>query len=127
MEKAVRYSKQREKVLQLLTGTKSHPTAEWIYKNLKEDDDNISLATVYRNLKQLTQMGVIQSFETGDRIEHYDATVEPHYHFVCNDCKKVYDIDMECFSEINSNVEDKTGYKVKGHSLIFYGHCNDCQ
>lgn len=127
MEKAVRYSKQREKVLELLTGTKSHPTAEWIYENLKKENDSISLATVYRNLKQLTHMGIIQSFETGDRIEHYDATVEPHYHFVCDNCKRVFDIAMERFEQINSNVEEMTGYKVKEHSLIFYGQCNDCQ
>lgn len=127
MEKTVRYSKQRENVLKLLNGTKSHPTAEWVYENLKKENSTVSLATVYRNLKQLSEMGLIQSFETGDKTVHYDATVKPHYHFACNNCKKVFDVEMKPFKNINGEVENLTGYTVESHSLIFYGYCNDCQ
>ncbi len=127
MEKTVRYSKQRENVLKLLNGTKSHPTAEWVYENLKKENSTVSLATVYRNLKQLSEMGLIQSFETGDKTVHYDATVKPHYHFACNSCRKVFDVEMKPFKNINGEVENLTGYTVESHSLIFYGYCNDCQ
>lgn len=127
MKKAVRYSKQRENVLRLLAGTKSHPTAEWVFENLKKENNSVSLATVYRNLKQLSEMNLIQSFETGDKNVHYDANINPHYHFACNKCKRVFDIEMSPFSNINREVEASTGYKVEEHSLIFYGYCNDCQ
>ena len=127
MSGITRYSKQRESILKLLSGLKSHPTAEWLYQELQTENEHISLATVYRNLKQLTQMGEIQSFETKDRTEHYDACIDLHYHFVCERCKKIFDLDIPPLKSLDEDVKSKCGHDIKEHSLIFYGECCECR
>lgn len=127
MKSAIRYSKQRENILKVLSETKSHPTAEWLYQNLKKDNEQISLATIYRNLKQLRDNGDILSFETRDHIEHYDAWTDQHYHFVCEICHQIHDLDVEPIKNLDTDVEKKCGHKVREHSLIFYGECENCK
>lgn len=120
------YSKQREAMLNVLRSTTSHPTANDIYVEMKKNDPKISLGTVYRNLSVLTENGMILRLDTEHDSVHYDGCVKQHYHFVCNDCKKVMDLDI---MPINSEkqIEEKYGYSVSGHTLIFYGTCNNCK
>ncbi len=126
MAPTIRYSKQRESILKLLSGTKSHPTAEWLYHNLKTENEQISLATVYRNLRQLVQLGEIQCFETRDRIEHYDACIDLHYHLVCDNCNRIIDLELSPLKTLDEEVKKMCGHDIKEHSLIFYGECCDC-
>ena len=127
MPGVTRYSKQRESILNLLSDLKTHPTAEWLYQELKSENENISLATVYRNLKQLSQSGEIQSFETKDRTEHYDACIDLHYHFVCEKCKKIFDLDIPPLKSLDEDVKKNCEHDIKEHSLIFYGECCECK
>ena len=123
----MRYSKQREALIEILKNTKSHPTADWLYTELRKKFPNVSLATVYRNLKQLTENGDILSISTGSGSEHFDGTVKPHYHFVCTRCGRVSDVDVATFDELNDSVKEKTGIDIHSHSLMFYGICSDCK
>ena len=80
-----------------LMGRKDHPTADVIYSNLKQQDPNLSLGTVYRNLTLLSDMGEILRLRVGDGVDHFDADTSEHYHFVCTECGSVIDLDMGCY------------------------------
>ncbi|MCX7714364.1 MAG: transcriptional repressor [Clostridia bacterium] len=126
MNKILKHSRQREALVKLLNSVTSHPSAEWLYTELKKEFPNISLATVYRNLNLLSQKGSILKLDVGTGTEHYDGDTKMHYHFVCTKCGAIIDINMPCIDYINSKVEDILNAKVSGHSLIFYGICKNC-
>ncbi|MFP3975151.1 MAG: Fur family transcriptional regulator [Dehalococcoidia bacterium] len=122
-----RRSKQRDTILKVLRSTTSHPTVDWIYDRVREDIPNVSLGTVYRNLNQLKQEGVIQELNVGSGPSHYDGTPENHYHFRCVKCGRVFDVDKPVNHELEREVEQKSGFRVLYHQVEFYGLCPDCQ
>ena len=126
MASVVKHSKQREALLELLKSTKTHPTASWLYERLRENFPNISVGTVYRNLKMLSDNGAILRLDIGSGTEHYDGFTHGHYHFVCNKCGSVSDIETN-FNSLNTMAEEETGCTVTNHSLIFYGNCKQCK
>jgi Fur family peroxide stress response transcriptional regulator len=123
-----RMTKQRKTILDVLKNTTSHPTADWIYEQVKKEIPNVSLGTIYRNLNLLAEMNKITVINYANDQSHYDGNTEVHYHFRCNNCQRVYDLHLELFEkEINNIVEKNTDYKVSEHRLEFYGICPDCQ
>lgn len=122
-----RYSKQREALIEILKTTDCHPTADWLYNELRKQFPKVSLATVYRNLRQLTECGEIMSIDAGTGCEHYDGNFRQHYHFVCKECGTIYDIDIKPYENLDSEMRDKTGIDIHGHTLLFYGICEDCK
>ena len=80
MEKAVRYSKKREAILEAIRSTKTHPSADWVYQTLKPTHPDLSLGTVYRNLDFFRQHGTIISVGVVKGQERFDATTTPHTH-----------------------------------------------
>lgn len=119
----MRYSRQREALLQLLRSTKSHPDAEWLYTGLRKEYPNISLGTVYRNLRQLTELGDILELNYGST-SHYDGDISPHYHMKCLCCNKIYDIQKQ---NVSITVKTEDGFQIDGISLMLNGICRNCQ
>lgn len=78
-------SPKRDRILEVIRGTKSHPTAEWVYLKLKDEMPELSLATVYRNLEQLTAAGELLKL-SGDT-SRFDGNTEGHYHITCESAK----------------------------------------
>lgn len=122
-----RMTKQRRLILEVLRSTKTHPTADWIYDRVREDLPNISLGTVYRNLKVLQELGEINELNYGSSYSRFDGVPMDHYHFCCEECGGVYDVEMDIHPSINDEVEDVTGFIVNQHRCEFYGLCLDCQ
>lgn len=127
MNPARKYSRQREALLMLLQSTRTHPTAEWLYTELKKSFPNISLATVYRNLNLLAQTGEIIRLDVGTGTEHFDAATKNHYHFVCRCCDAVIDLDLPPIVQLDHMAEKNNPVRVENHSLLFYGVCKNCQ
>lgn len=122
-----RNTKQREKILEILQGTTSHPTANWIYDKAKAEFPNISMGTVYRNLNVLEEMGMIQRLSCGATFDRYDANVKPHIHFVCKKCSRVTDIhDVLPSSKLKETIEG-IDLQVDTYDLTCYGVCKECQ
>jgi len=120
-------SRKRDAVLNVMRGTRSHPSAQWIYEVLRPEYPDISLGTVYRNLKLFIESGEVVSVGSVDGQERYDARTEPHPHFICTSCGKVIDLDCEMLSDAPySGIEDKTGLKIESHSITYKGLCADC-
>ncbi|HUI92058.1 MAG TPA: transcriptional repressor [Chitinivibrionales bacterium] len=122
-----RRSQQRERILEILKGTKSHPTADWIYKKLKEEIPELSLGTVYRNLHILISQGHIQKLPFGSTFDRFEAKIAPHYHLVCEKCGAVIDFEMPEYSDINKKAERLSSFKISRHRIDFFGLCEKCQ
>lgn len=125
--KVQKYSRQREALIKVLKGTTSHPTADWLYQQLREEFPKISLGTVYRNLGLLVESGQAIRINAGDSCEHYDGDTRNHYHFVCRNCKQVSDVDMEPIEELNAIAAESMNSDVESHSLVFFGICQNCR
>ena len=121
-----KYSRQREAIKEYLSHTKAHPTADTVYMNIRGNYPNISLGTVYRNLNLLAEQGEIMKLNCQDGSDRFDGNPKPHYHFLCNDCKKVLDIEMESIEHINKVAGAKFSGNIEGHVIFFYGQCPEC-
>ena len=121
-----RYSKQREIIFEYLKNTTAHPTAETVYNDLKVESPHLSLATVYRNLNLLVEIGKAVKLDTGENVDRFDANTDNHYHFVCTYCHKVSDVFDGVLPDktIENIVSD--GFLVEGHKLFIYGKCASC-
>ena len=122
----LKYSRQREAIKDFLMTRKDHPTADVVYSNVRTEFPNISLGTVYRNLNLLAESGEILRLSCGDSTDHFDATVTPHYHFVCRKCDKILDLEMSSLDFIEERAAENFQGKVQGHQVYFYGECEDC-
>lgn len=121
------YSKQREIILNTLKENVVHPTAEYLYAKIQEKDPKISLATLYRNLNQLTENGIIKKIDGLETSSHYDHNTHEHYHFICTKCRRVFDIDAEVAPELIRRTEEKTDFLIENHDIVFSGICKDCR
>ena len=119
------YSRQREAVLNVLCSTKCHPTAAWIYENVRKVLPNISLGTVYRNLAALSEEGVILSLSVGDGYEHFDGNSAPHTHLHCKRCGKIYDAPLK--QDILSGTANENDFSSETTVYIVYGVCSKCK
>ncbi len=119
-------SRQREKILSLLRSTDTHPTASWIYDELKKDFNNLSMGTVYRNINILIDQNLIQKIEAGSSFDRFDGNTCTHYHFICEKCGCIDDLPLDVCSELNKVIEESTSYKTEKHRLDFYGTCPSC-
>ena len=119
------YSRQREAILKVLGSTTTHPTAAWIYEKVREEIPNISLGTVYRNLAQLSEEGIIRKIPVGDNHEHFDGDTTQHSHFFCKDCEKITDIFIDT-EDSRKQVEAETGSRVDSGTYTFFGVCKAC-
>ena len=123
-----RYSKNREAILACLRGTKTHPTADWIYAQLKPDCPELSLATVYRNLNALKEQGKIRSVGIVNGQERFDAMTQPHPHAVCARCGAVIDLSgVPVPRELIDAVQAETGFSIREAVLQFTGLCPECK
>lgn len=122
-----RKSKQKEAIIGVLKNTSSHPCADWIYEQVRKEIPNISLGTVYRNLRLLKEAGTLSEFGLSDGIARFDGNTRAHYHFRCDRCGRVFDLDEPVDKTIEARIARKTGFTVTNHRLELSGLCLDCQ
>lgn len=127
MPKSTRMTKQKQLILDILHSTKSHPTADWVYEQARKAIPDISLGTVYRNLNVLKENNEIMELNYGSTFSRFDGNPENHYHFVCEKCGRVDDVDIPFQDEVNRLVTKIYGGEVAYHRMEFYGTCTDCQ
>lgn len=125
---ALKYSRQRESIKNYLLETTSHPTADMVYMHVKQEFPNISLGTVYRNLKLLTDLGEAIKITAPDGGDRFDGHVQPHNHFYCIDCGRILDLnmDMDAINHINELAAKDFDGIIESSTTLFYGKCNDC-
>jgi len=121
----IKHSNQRDAIISCLLDRKDHPTAETIYREVKEIMPNISLGTVYRNLNQLATMNQILIVKTPYGPDRYDPNPNQHPHFFCTNCSSVLDIDIDKDKLLSLGKESFQG-KINGCIASYYGLCPNC-
>ena len=114
-------------ILDLLKSVSCHPTAEWLYMELKPEIPELSLATVYRNLEQLSEKGIIQKLEGENKTTHYDGNPLPHYHLNCNSCSNIFDFPSDFVSLPLDKISDASDFTVTDYTVNFRGICPGCK
>ena len=122
----MRYSIQRNTILDVVKESSDHPDARTIYERVKLKIPNISLGTVYRNLNNLVAHNLIKKVSIYNDSDRFDKTICDHYHFYCNTCKKVYDITLKSENDINNLIEGDTNFKVNSFNILVDGICYNC-
>lgn len=122
----VRITPQRHAVLEYLLTSMSHPTADEIYKALEHKFPNMSVATVYNNLRILREIGLVRELTYGDDSSRFDSNMNEHYHIICEECGKIVDFHYPTLDEIESLAEKVSGFEISHHRMELYGKCKDC-
>lgn len=118
----MRYSFQREKIKEIVYNTNSHPTADWIFQKVQRTIPNISLGTVYRNLKQLEEEGIIRTILDG-AVARYDWNNDPHDHLKCKVCGDMIDVNL-FEDDIRETVMKKYKFEVDEVDMTIIGTCH---
>lgn len=126
MNTPLKKSKQRDALIAFLQSRQDHPSADLIYSSMRESFPNISLGTVYRNLALLCELGEITKLTVDDKADRYEARQDPHYHFICDSCNQVTDLELEALHDIDAIANNHFSGKITGHTTTFHGTCNKC-
>ena len=122
-----KHSKKRDAILNCMRGTTCHPTAEWVYQQLKPQFPDLSLGTVYRNIAAFKAEGMIDSVGVVNGLERYDANTAPHAHIICTGCGAVLDAETVVLPEdLLARVQSDTGCELLGYQITFSGTCPHC-
>ena len=127
MERVRKHSRKRDAILDCIRRTKCHPTADWVYQQLKPEIPDLSLGTVYRNISMFKEVGVIRSIGVVNGLERFDYNTEPHTHFICTECHQVLDLEeIDLPQDVIHQTESCFGGKIDSFQLQFSGQCADC-
>ena len=121
-----RNSFQRQLVLDALKSL-DHPTAQDVYTEIRRTYPRMSLGTVYRNLHQMAQEGILRRLNFPDSPDRFDIHLEPHQHIHCKRCGRYHNIDETSLGDIDRSVEQATGFEVESHRMLFDGICPACR
>ena len=118
---------QRLAVYEVLANTKEHPNAEMIFNSLQETYPTMSLATVYKTIDILHELGLVQILNAGEDSFRYDADVSDHAHLRCIECGRVEDVFDLDTTRFTGEIQESTNYRLVGQQFYFYGVCPACQ
>jgi len=128
----------RQVILEVLSNTEEHLSAEEIYLLIHKVYPNIGLTTVYRTLDLLVDMGLVFKFDFGDKRARYELSQGPaskkhHHHLICTKCGRIIDYtdfideERELLQRTEAGLSEKYNFKVTSHLIQFYGLCDECQ
>ena len=128
----------RQAILDVLSRTSKHLSAEDVYMAVHKIYPNVGLTTVYRTLELLVQMGLVFKFDFGDGRARYELSEGPkgarhHHHLVCTTCGRVVDYtdfideEVELLSKTEKGLSNKFNFKITNHLIQFYGLCDKCR
>lgn len=113
-------------MLELLRSTDQHPTATWLYDELRKEFPTVSLGNVYRNLSILVEQGYVHKLDFGSTFDRYEAADDgQHAHFMCRNCGRIYDLPMPDLDDY-SHRRDIDGHRLESARVEFFGVCHEC-
>jgi Fur family ferric uptake transcriptional regulator len=132
-EKGYKYTKQREIILDVLINNDNlHLSPEDVYQKLQNDHPEIGLATVYRNLQLLENLGILYKINLNDGCNRYELSLKDenahhHHHLICLKCGKVEEFENDYLEDLERIIEQEKGFKTEDHVLKFFGECKSCR
>lgn len=127
-EKGYRITPQRLAIFDILAKSEGHPSAEMIYRQIKKVFPVTSLATVYKTIASVKELGEVLELGFSDDSSRYDGQKPyPHPHLICTKCKIIFDPDLESLEHLTEELTRESGFKIVHHRIDFFGICPDCQ
>ena len=126
-EFSMKFSKQRELILNYILNSHEHLTADTIYSDLKKTNPELSLGTVYRNLTKLTEIGAIKKVSLPNQVDKFDKNLEPHAHFICDECGDISDINIPGIDMFLDKVSTEKDISINKYNITFNGTCEKCK
>ena len=126
LPKKSRMTRQRRIIIEELRNVSSHPTADEVYRRVRNRLPRISLGTIYRNLETLSKSGIVQKLELGGAQKRFDVHSDDHYHLLCTKCGRLEDVEAKPIPDIENMFRNASGYQITGHQLVLTGLCPDC-
>jgi len=125
--KNLKATPQRIAIYDYLIQNRNHPNAETIYAALKTEYPAMSLATVYKTVASLRDVGLVQEINVGEDSFRYDAFTDDHAHVICRHCHKVYDYEQNVdVAQSVREIESRFDVAVDACKMFFYGTCTEC-
>ncbi|MDR1971930.1 MAG: transcriptional repressor [Treponema sp.] len=127
-----KHSGKRDAILRVIRSTGSHPSAQWVYEQLRPAIPGLSLATVYRNISLFREEGELASVGVLKGEERFDGRTEAHPHFICSRCGRIIDMDglsnetLEHIAALGM-AESLPDLRIDARRTVFYGLCGDCR
>lgn len=123
-----RVTPQRRLILRILDQTTGHLDANDIHERARRQDARLSLATVYRTLGALREIGVVQELHLDGEHHHYELVgKEEHSHLVCLACGRVIEVDSTTFAKTALAVGEAYGFEIASAQMELAGYCADCR
>ncbi len=123
-----RITPQRIAILRILAESRGHPSVEDIYEKVRVNFPTTSLATVYKTITVIKEIGEVLELEFSNEQNRYDGNNPyPHPHLICLKCREIIDPELSSLAYLTQELTADTGYKILSHRLDFYGICPKCQ
>lgn len=123
-----RITPQRIAILRILAESRGHPSVEDIYEKVRVNFPTTSLATVYKTITVIKELGEVLELEFSNEQNRYDGkNPHPHPHLICVKCREIIDPELSSLAYLTRELTTDTGYKILSHRLDFYGICPKCQ
>ena len=123
-----RFTQQRRRLLEVMEESRQHLDAMTLYDQVKARNPNISLATVYRTLALLKEVGLVEEHRLGEEHTHFEMVQEPpHFHFTCLECGQVIEFDAPQVMEVAGQLSERERLQVTDAHLLLSGYCAQCQ
>ena len=133
IKKETRNTKQKKLIMDCLNGCGgAHLTVEEIYDRIRDNDQQISIATVYRNLRLLEEQGMVKKiYVADDALAFYELSENniphSHHHLVCRKCGEIYDFEADLLDSLEKMIEETKDFSIEDHRVVFYGICSECK
>lgn len=123
-----RITPQRVAILKVFLHSDEHPSIERVYEQVRIDFPTTSLATVYKTVNLLKEIGEILEIGFADGCNRYNGNKPyPHPHLICTQCKAIFDPEVSSLDRLTAEIEQNSGFRIQSHQLEFFGICPACQ
>lgn len=127
-----RLTPQRVAILRILGDSEGHPSVEQIYDQIKDDFPTTGMATIYKTISLLKEMGEVLELGFADGSNRYDGSrPHPHPHLICTQCGEIQDLDVpgldEFVAQVSAQIAPESEYDIHSHRLDLYGICKKCR
>ena len=127
-DRGYKITPQRMAIVKVLSESIGHPSVEHIYETIRSDFPTVSIATIYRNVLIIKDLGEVLELGFADGSNRYDGKKPyPHPHVICLKCKRIIDPDLEGLEDMTREISNETGFRIISHRLDFFGLCKQCQ
>ncbi len=125
-EKNLRITEQRKTIARWFADQSGFVTPRVVYEHMTQHHSGLSFDTVYRNLRTLVSLGILEQFERADGVKfrlHCDSHHAHHHHFICTSCESIFPLD---FCPMDTKIRVPEHFFVSGHRFEVFGLCSDC-